>query len=201
MAKWVSKSGELSLKIAIIGQSSSGKKDIIRHVAEQHDQSAPKSVSVSGADVITAEFIWPEPLPDGPFVRIGLQAVSGKPSHKAADQLIMSDCDALVFVVSCDPERKSECKAALSDLMSNAAITGLNWGEAILVLQYNKAEHYPAIAPEALDSCLGVNLDRVQRYHTKSNCPDQQGLAVNAAIRAVITKMSNHHTQKNEASS
>ncbi len=201
MAKWISKSGELELKVAIIGQPDSGKKDIIKGVAEQYDQSVPSSVPVSDAEVINVEFIWPEPLLDGPFVRVRLQGVSGKPLHQAADQLVLSDCDALVFVVSCDPDRQLGCKAALSDLMSNAATTGLDWGETPLVLQYNKAEHYPAITPEDLDSCLGVNLERVQRYHTKSDCPDQQGLAVIAAIKAVVTKMSDRHLEKNEASS
>lgn len=199
MAKWLSKSGELSFKIAIIGQPGSGKKDIIRHVVERYDQSALRSATVSDAEVLRAEFIWPEPLPDGPFVRVELQGISGKPTHQAADQLVMSNCDALVFVVSCDPSQMSECKTALRELMSNAAVTGLNWNEVILVLQYNKADQYPITTPEALDSWLGVNLDRVQRYPTKSDSPDQQRLAVNAAIQAVIAKVSDHHAEKTEA--
>ena len=48
MAKWGSKIGEkFSIKIAIVGQPNSGKKNIIEYVAEQYDQSALKSASVS----------------------------------------------------------------------------------------------------------------------------------------------------------
>ena len=189
MAKWVSKSGELSLKIAIIGQPGSGKKEIIRSVVEQYNQSALRTVMVSDAEVISSEFILPEPLPDGPFVRVGLKAVSGNPTHQAADQLVLSQCDALVFVVSCDPSQVKECKATLSNLIQNAANIDLNWNEAILVVQYNKAEQYPSTTREDLDSWLGVNVDEVKRYHTKSNSPEQQRLAVDAAIRSLVSKL------------
>ena len=189
MAKWVPKSGEVSIKIAIVGQPNSGKKNIIEHVAEQYDQSALRSVSVSDAEIVRAEFIWPEPVPDGPFIRVGLLALSGKPLHQAAEQLLLADCDALVFVVNCDPSKISECKSTLGHLMSNASRIGLDWGETLLVLQYNNAERHPSTSPEDLDSWLGVNVERVERYHTESNNREHQVLAVNAAIGAVIGKI------------
>ena len=73
--------------------------------------------------------------------------------------------------------------------MTNASRIGLDWGETILVLQYNNAERHPNTRPEDLDSWLGVNVERVERYHTESNNRDHQVLAVNAAIGAVIGKI------------
>ena len=73
--------------------------------------------------------------------------------------------------------------------MSNASRVGLDWGETMLILQYNNAERYPNTRPEDLDSWLGVNVERVERYHTESNNRDHQVLAVNAAIRGVIAKI------------
>ena len=189
MAKWVPKSGEVSIKIAIVGQPNSGKKNIIEYVAEQYDQSALKSASVSGAEIVRTEFIWPEPVADGPFVRVGLLALSEQPLHQAAEQLLLADCDGLVFVVNCDPGKISECKSTLASLISNASRVGLDWGETMLILQYNNAERYPITRPEDLDSWLGVNVERVERYHTESNNRDHQVLAVNAAIRGVIAKI------------
>ena len=189
MAKWVPKSGEVSIKIAIVGQPNSGKKNIIEYVAEQYDQSALKFASVSGAEIVRTEFIWPEPVADGPFVRVGLLALSEQPLHQAAEQLLLADCDGLVFVVNCDPSKISECKSTLASLMSNASRVGLDWGETMLILQYNNAEQYPNTTPEDLDSWLGVNIERVERYHTESNNRDHQVLAVNAAIRGVIAKI------------
>jgi len=189
MAKRLSPSGELLLKIAIIGQPDSGKRDIITHVANSYDQSALRTISVSDAEIILAEFILPEPLSDGPFVRVELYAVSGSPLHQATDQLVMSGCDALVFVVGCDPEKTSECKAALRSLTQNAALTGLNLGEVVLVLQYNKADGYPMTTMNDMDSLLGVNIDQVERYHTKVKHPNEQGLAVDAAIRGAVANI------------
>ncbi|MGB2402736.1 MAG: hypothetical protein ACPIA7_04935, partial [Akkermansiaceae bacterium] len=156
MAKRLSKSGELLLKIAIIGQVDSGKKEIIKNVAEEYDQSALRTALISNAEIIRAEFILPEPLPDGPFVRVELYALSGSPLHQAANQLVMSNCDSLVFVVSCDPKKASACKSALVNLMQNGARVGLDWNEVELVLQYNKAEYFPNTSIEEVDSWLGV---------------------------------------------
>lgn len=196
MAKRLSPSGELLLKIAIVGQPDSGKRDIITHVADNYDQSALRTISVSDAEIILAEFILPEPLSDGPFVRVELYAVSGNPLHQAADQLVLSDCDALVFVVNCDPEKILECKAALANLMRNAAHVGLSWGEVVLVLQYNKAQQHPATTIKDIDSWLGVDVDQVERYHTKTDHPHEQGLAVDAAIRGAVAKVELLSTRK-----
>lgn len=189
MAKRLSKSGELLLKIAIVGQPDSGKKEIITNVAEKYNQSALRTISVSNAEIVLTEFILPEPLSDGPFVRVELYTVSGSPLHQAADQLVMSDCDALVFVVSCNPSKVSECKLTLANLMQNAAHVGLDWSEVILVLQYNKAEYFPMTKIDELDAWLGVNLDQVQRFQTRTDQADQQRLAVDAAIRGAIAKI------------
>ena len=199
MAKWVPKSGEVSIKIAIVGQPNSGKKNIVKHVAEQYDQSAIRSASVSDAEIVRAEFIWPEPVPDGPFIRVGLLALSGKPLHQAAEQLLLADCDALVFVVNCDPSKISECKSTLGNLMTNASRIGLDWGEAVLVLQYNNAEQHPNTSQEDLDAWLGVNIERVERYHTTATNREHQVLAVNAAIGAVIAKITQQSAPKAEA--
>lgn len=82
--------------------------------------------------------------------------------------------------------------------MSNASSIGLDWGETLLVLQYNNAERHPNTSPEDLDSWLGVNVERVERYHTESNNREHQVLAVNAAIGAVIGKITRQSTPEAE---
>lgn len=189
MAQLDSAADEITLKAAIVGQPLSGKKNIIKHIAAQYDQSALKSQVVSEAEIIRTEFIWPEPLSTGPFVRVRLLALSGKPLHQAAEQLLLADCDALIFVVNCNPTLISESQASLAGLMANANYSGLNWGDIKLVLQYNNAESYPHVKPSDLDSWLGVNTAQVERYHTQSDLAEHHGLAVDAAIRGVIAKM------------
>ena len=180
---------EITVKAAIVGQPLSGKKNIIEQVAARYEQSAMKSQLVSEAEIIRTEFIWPEPLPNGPFIRVKLLALSGKPVHRAAEQLLLSDCDALVFVVNCNPTLISESQASLASLMANARFTGLNWGDIKLVLQYNNAESYPHVKPGDLDAWLGVNTEQVERYHTQSDLNEHHGLAVDAAIRGAIAQM------------
>ncbi|MGB1873884.1 MAG: hypothetical protein ACPH5P_02675 [Akkermansiaceae bacterium] len=181
---------EITIKIAIIGQPLSGKKNIIRQVAAQYGQSALKSQMVSGADIVRAEFIWPEPVSGGPFIRVRIFALIGEPFHQAAEQLLLSGCDALVFVVNCNPSKISESRSALVNLMANADLAGLDWGATTMVLQYNNAETYANINPEELDAWLGVNTDQVQRYLSHSNKKEELGVAVDAAIRGVISGLS-----------
>ncbi len=194
MAKRNTGADEVTIKIAVIGQPQSGKKDIIEHIAAQYEQSALRSAMVSGADIVRAEFIWPEPAPGGPFVKVRIFALTGEPFHQAPEQLLLSGCDALVFVVNCNPSKISESKSALLNLMANADLTGLDWGRTPIVLQYNNAETYPDINPEDLDSWLGVNTDQVERYLTHSNKSDEIGVAVDGAIQRVISKMSDQST-------
>jgi hypothetical protein len=189
MARQDTRAGEVTVKIAIIGQALSGKKNIIHRVAGHYDQSALRSMAVSQAEIIRTEFIWPEPVSDGPFIRVRMLALSGKPVHQAGEQLLLADCDALVFVVDCNPSSIAESRSALRNLMTNAGLTGLNWAQTKLILQYNKAESYPNIKPEDLDSWLGINTERVERFLTHSDNADHQVLAVDAAIRGVIATM------------
>ena len=196
MAKRNTGAHEVTIKVAIIGQPQSGKKDIIGHVAAQYEQSALRSAMVSEADIIRAEFIWPEPAPGGPFVRIRIFALTGEPFHQAPEQLLLSGCDALVFVVNCNPSKISESRSALVNLMANADLARLDWGETTMVLQYNNAETYANINPEELDSWLGVNTGQVQRYLTHSNKTEELGVAVDAAIQRVISKISDQAAAK-----
>ena len=191
---------EITIKIAIIGQPLSGKQNIIRQVAARYGQSALRSQMVSGADIVRAEFIWPEPVSGGPFIRVRIFALIGEPLHQAAEQLLLSGSDALVFVVNCNPSKISGSRSALVNLMANADLAGLDWGQTTMVLQYNNAETYANINPEELDEWLGVNTDQVQRYLTHSNKTEELGLAVDAAIKGAITRLSDQATPKTAAS-
>lgn len=187
---------EITIKIAIIGQPLSGKQNIIRQVAAQYGQSALRSQTVSGADIVRAEFIWPEPVSGGPFIRVRIFALIGEPLHQAAEQLLLSGSDALVFVVNCNPSKISDSRSALVNLMANADLAGLDWGQTTMVLQYNNAETYANINPEELDEWLGVNTEQVQRYLTHSNKTEELGVAVDAAIKGVITRLGDQAVSK-----
>lgn len=191
---------EITIKIAIIGQPLSGKQNIIRQVAAQYGQSALRSQTVSGADIVRAEFIWPEPVSGGPFIRVRIFALIGEPLHQAAEQLLLSGSDALVFVVNCNPSKISDSRSALVNLMANADLAGLDWGQTTMVLQYNNAETYANINPEELDEWLGVNTEQVQRYLTHSNKTEELGVAVDAAIKGVITRLGDQAVSKAVAS-
>jgi hypothetical protein len=189
MAKWIKKSGEVIIKVAVVGQHGAGKKHILKHVARDRDQSTVRTGVVSGAEVVRTEFIWPEPIDDGPFVRVKVLAISGKPLHQAAEQLLLADCDALVFVVDCDPDRVSESRDCLNALGSNAHDVALNWANTTVVVQYNRYERYPDIDAEKLDAWLGVDNARAQRFVTRSDGGDDLGVAVYAAVQEVVARL------------
>ncbi|MCP5534986.1 MAG: hypothetical protein H7A51_01995 [Akkermansiaceae bacterium] len=190
MAKWATESGEVGIKVAVIGQPGSGKGSIVRQLANFHGQSAVRTGTVSEAEVIRTEFIWPDPLPDGPFVRVRVFALSGRPCHQAAEQLLLVDSDALVFVVDCDPSYIAESRDCLISLMANAKHVGLNWAETVTVMQYNRAERYPQLKPHELDAWLGIVNGKVARFITSSNDGENLGVAVNEAVQKVISRLS-----------
>ncbi|MEJ6570621.1 MAG: hypothetical protein QNL01_05395 [Akkermansiaceae bacterium] len=61
MAKWANDSGEVSIKIAVIGQPGSGKGSILRHLATSQGQAAVRTGVISETEVVRTEFIWTAP--------------------------------------------------------------------------------------------------------------------------------------------
>ncbi len=200
MARWKNDTGEVTVKIAIVGQPGSGKGSIIRSLATAHTQAAVRTGLVSEAEVLRTEFIWPDPIPDGPFVRVKAFALSGNPTHQAAEQLLLEGADALVFVVDCDPEYISGSRDCLLALMSNAGHVGLDWGETAVVMQYNRSERYPQMNVGEVDAWLGVDPGQVARYVTISDAGENLTVAANDAICKVITRLTKQ-TEENSPSS
>lgn len=193
MAKWSSDKGEVTIKLAVVGQVGSGKRSIIQQVALSRGHAPLRTGMVSGAEVARTEFIWPDPLPDGPFIKVRVFALTGNPLHEAAEQLMLMDADAVVFVVDCDANAISASRDKLIAMMANATHVKLDWEQTIVVMQYNRAERYPQLKPDDLDQWLGIKEANVARFITSSNSGDDLCAAVNEAVEKVIGKLVEQH--------
>jgi len=156
MARWLQDAGEVGIKVAIVGQPGSGKDGILRHLADTQGQASVRTGQISEAEVLRTEFIWSEPVLGGLFARVRVFAISGHPAHQAAEQMLLLDADAIVFVVDCDPRFIEGSRECLLAMMSNAEHAGVDWKETVVVMQYNHAERYPDFKPHDLDVWLGV---------------------------------------------
>lgn len=189
MAKWSSDKGEVTVKIAVVGQPGAGKRSIIQEVANARGQATMRTGMISGAEVARTEFIWPEPLTDGPFVKVRVFGLTGNPMHEAAEQLMLMDADAVVFVVDCDAHAITASREKLIAMMGNATHVGMDWQSTLVVMQYNRAERYPQLKPGDLDQWLGIKEANVARYITSSNSGVNLCVAVNEAAQKVIAKL------------
>ncbi|MBT8044851.1 MAG: 50S ribosome-binding GTPase [Verrucomicrobiae bacterium] len=199
MAKWGTDSGEVAIKVAIVGQPGAGKSSIIRALADTNMQAAVRTGIVSEAEVMRTEFIWPDPIPDGPFVRVKVFALSGNPLHQAAEQLLLVDVDALVFVVDCDPAYIAASRDRLLSLMTNARHLGLDWSQTTVVMHYNRTERYPHMNTAEVDAWLGIEAGKVARHTTTSQSGEHLTVAVNDAIHSVITRLIKQADEKKSA--
>ncbi len=189
MARWKNDSGEVIIKVAISGQPGSGKSSIIRSLAKEHAQAAVSTGIISEAEVLRTEFLWPDPIPSGPYVRVKVFALSGNPLHQAAEQLLLKDADALVFVVDCDPECIAESRDYLVSLISNAGHVELDWTDTSVAVQYNRSERYPYMNVAEVDAWLEVEHDQVSRYVTTSDEGEGLTVAVNDVIRKTVSRL------------
>jgi signal recognition particle receptor subunit beta len=189
MAKWAKDSGEVSIKIVVVGQTGSGKSSILRHLASSHGQASVRMGAISEAEVTRTEFIWPEPITDGPFVHVRVFALSGDPQHQAAEQLMLAGADGMVFVVDCDPRHIAASRDSLLAMMTNASHVGVDWGKMVVVMQYNRADLYPQLKPQDLDTWLGIEGGKVARFITSSSSQNGLGVAVNDVVEKVIVQL------------
>lgn len=199
MAKWSSDKGEVTIKVAVVGQPGAGKRSIIQEVAAARGQATLRTGFVSGAEVARTEFLWPEPLPDGPFVKVRVLGLTGNPLHEAAEQLMLMDADAVVFVVDCDARAISASRDKLIAMMGNATHVQLDWQSTVVVMQYNRAERYPQLKPDDLDQWLGIREANVARFITSSNSGESLCVAVNEAAQKTISRLPEQHTAGSES--
>jgi len=189
MAHQVRGSSEIAIKIAVLGQVGAGKLQILSQVADFHGHAHVRTTALSGAEVARTEFVWPESLPDGGSVRARVFALTGSPQHQAAEQCLLADADAIVFVVNCAPDTISASRDCLLAMTQNAAKAGVDWAKTVMVMQYNRADHYPGFKPSDLDGWLGIANNNVPRHITSSQGQDL-GIAVNDAVSKVTVKLS-----------
>ena len=188
MAKWANGQGEVSVKIAVVGQPGSGKIKILQQLAASQGQASVRTAALSEGEVARTEFIWSEPLPDGPFVRIKVFALCGNPVHQAAEQCLLRDADGIVYVVNCDPQTITASRETLLSMLQNAAYVGIDWQQSVVVMQYNQADLYPNFKPSDLDGWLGVNDGTVSR-HITSTKGDDLGVAVMDAAAKIFKRL------------
>ena len=193
MPKWSKDKREVKVKVALVGQSGSGRRDIIQQLAMDHGHAALRTGTVSETEVARTEFIWPDPLdplPGGPFVKVRVFALVGNPLHEAAEQVILMDADAIVFVVDCSPDKISNSRDRLIAMMSNATHVELDWDKTVVVMQYHRADRYPNFKPDDLDQWLGIKEGNVARFMTRSNGNTELCVAVDAAVEKMICRLS-----------
>ena len=189
MGKWVEDRGELSIKIAVVGQAGAGKIKILNQLAASQGQASVRTSMLSDAEVARTEFIWPERLPDGSFVRVKIFALSGSPMHQAAEQCLLTQADGVVYVVNCDPQTITASRASLLGMLRNAARVGVDWKQSAVVMQYNRANKYPNFKPSDLDGWLGLDSRHVSRHITSTE-GDDLGVAVIDAAAKVVDRLS-----------
>ncbi len=185
MARWQNNIGEVVIKVVITGQPESGKASILRHLAQSHGQSAVKTGGVSEAHILRTEYICAEPLPDGPFVRVKVFALSGHPFHQAAERLLLEGADAIVFVADCDPKHIIESRDYLLSMMDNASHANVDLNEIAIAVQYSRVDRNPDFRPAELDAWLGIEAGRVARYMSSATTPDTLSQAVDAVVDKV----------------
>lgn len=177
------------MKIAIVGQAGSGKCRILSHLANTHGQAAVRTTVVSNVEVSRTEYIVSDPLEDGSFVRVRVFAISGIPSHQAAEQLVLSGCDGLVFVADCDPRYISDSRECLLNVLTNAHAVGLDLTKISVAVQYHRAERYPNFNPQDLDGWLGIEQGKVARYITTSDGDHGSDAAVNGVVEKAVANL------------
>ncbi|MBK1829187.1 hypothetical protein JIN77_00475 [Verrucomicrobiaceae bacterium R5-34] len=176
------------IKVAILGQVGAGKSKILSAVATAHGQADVRTTSLSGAEVLRTEFSWPDLLPDDSSLRVRVFALTGQPMHQAAEQCLLADVDAIIYVVNCAPDTISASRECLLAMTQNAAKVGLDWANTVMVMQYNRADLYPGFKPSDLDRWLGITQNNVPRHITGEQ-GENQGVAVNDAIAKVVAKL------------
>ena len=179
----------MTIKVAVVGQPGAGKRAIIQEVAAARGHATLRTGGISGAEVARTEFIWPDPLPDGPFIKVRLFGLIGQPLHEAAEQMMLMEADAIVFVVDCDVNAIAGSRDKLIAMMGNATHVGLDWESVVVVMQYNRAERYPQLKPDDLDQWLGIKEANVARFITSSNGGEDLCVAVNEAARKAIARL------------
>jgi len=188
MAKWTEDRSEVVVKIAVVGQPGSGKKTILNQLAASQGQASVRTAELSGAEVARTEFIWREPLPDGPFVRVRVFALCGTPVSQAAEQCLLTQADAVVYVVNCHPKTITASRECLLGMLENAGHVGIDWNQSIVVMQYNQADRYPNFKPSDLDGWLGVNDGAVSRHITATKS-DDLGVAIMDASAKIVKRL------------
>lgn len=154
---------ELVVKVVLTGLPESGKAVVLRHIAHRRAHDSISAGEFAGGAVHATEFYWPEQLTDGRRLRVRLFALSGRPAYNAVHELLVADCDGLVFVADVRPERLAEAQEAFRGTAFNVGRSGRDLKTIPLVLQY----HHRGVAPEfdldKMDRWLGVEPGSVER--------------------------------------
>lgn len=154
---------ELVVKIVLTGLPGSGKADVLRHMARRHAHDSIRVGEVAGGAVYGTEFYWPEELADGRRLRVRLFALSGRPAYNAVHELLIADCDGLVFVADVRPERLAEAQEVFRGTLFNIGRSGRDLKAMPLVLQYHHAGEKPEFDLDKMDQWLGVSPGSVER--------------------------------------
>jgi signal recognition particle receptor subunit beta len=153
-------------KIVLTGVPGSGKSAILQQVADRYAHSSVSVGDVAGGAVFRTEFFWPEVLRDGRRLRVRLFAVSGHPCYNAVDELLLADCDGIVFVTGVTPESLARGRVALRTLVFNAGRNDYELDSRPIVFHYAKADRQPGFLPEQADEALGIPAGSVVRFVT-----------------------------------
>jgi hypothetical protein len=154
---------ELVVKIVLTGLPGSGKAVVLRYIARRHAHDSIRVGEVGGGSVYATEFYWPEELLDGRRLRVRLFALSGRPAYNAVHELLITDCDGLVFAADVRPERLAEAQEVFRGMLFNLERSGRDPKAMPLVLQYHHSGARPEFDLDKMDRWLGIAPGTVER--------------------------------------
>lgn len=177
------------MKVAIAGAPGSGKLSILDGIAARYGAVPPREHEIGELHVHRASWIDHDILGEGRALHVSLVTLHGKVPYNAAEELLVREADAVVFVLDVAPDRLKEAWEALLRVSDNTQRNGYELRSIPLALQYHRADQHRDFEPAKLDAWLGVPTGSVPRYVTSSSSPDMEGMAFDSVISQIRKRL------------
>lgn len=180
---------EVFVKVAITGAPGSGKLEIVSAVAARYGAPPPTVYECGELRCYRTEWTDWDRLGEGRKLHLTVATLHDRVSYNAAEELLLRDADAVVFVIDIAPARLNEAWEALMRVSDNAKRNGYELRTIPLALQYHRADRHAGFEPAKLDAWLGVPTGEVPRFVTSSNSPDLEGMAFDSVVAQIVKRL------------
>lgn len=154
-------------KVAIVGSSGVGKASMVRALGRVYAHDSVCASDLGEARVFRTEFFWPQELPDGRRLRVGVYAISGPADYNAVQELLLSGAAGVVFVASLARAHRDQARVAYEALLFNARHHGMDLGRVPMALHYRRSAPGAMLEPEELGQVLGELPEGARRFVTE----------------------------------